>query len=584
MPIAELPHDDELSSPSRRDRCAASTIRVFLLLAVTLVFGQAIGHDFVSYDDPRYVWQNPHVSGGLTSEGMLWAFTHTHGFYWHPLTGLSHMLDCQLFGLWAEGHHAINLLLHGGAVVLLFMVLRQMTGKLWPSAFVAAVFAIHPLRVESVAWVSERKDVLSGLFFMLTLAAYVDYARRPFSLTRYLLVALLFSLGLMAKPMLVTLPFVLLLLDYWPLGRGRWGLEETQQLSTVHLPLSTDPLRGYPDRPPSTSFSRLLAEKLPLLALAAAASVATLLAQSEAMKLNACLSLPWRIGNALVSYVAYVVQFICPLELTVFYPHPGYRLAAWKIVAAFLVLAGTSLVALASRRRPYLLVGWLWYLGMLVPTIGLVQVGLQAMADRYTYLPQLGLSIALAWGVADVCRSWPCRRWLCGAGSALVLGSLMASAWLQTSHWRNSETLWSHAVACNPQNAKAHCYLGMALADLGQLDEAITHFRKALEIQPDEVEARAHLRAALDQAVNSARRAAELTPGDPAPLAMLATAYATAGRTTEAAQAARKAVDLATQQSNPALAETVQARIRLYEASDPLLDSQQVLASRPARP
>ena len=503
----------EARYPSRPDRCAVSAVRVFLLLAVTMVFGQAISHDFVSYDDPRYVWQNPHVSGGLTSEGLVWVFTHSHGFNWHPLTGLSHMLDCQLFGLWAEGHHAVNVLLHAAAAVVLFLVLRQMTRRLdqadafWRSAFVAAVFAIHPLRVESVAWVAERKDVLSGLLFMLTLAAYVAYVRRPFSLPRYLLVALLFALGLMAKPMLVTVPFVLLLLDYWPLGRwhGGTGILPVRESSTGILPARekrTDrKLAPTPARSISGVFTgmpmplslRLLVEKLPLLALAAAASVATLFAQSEAMKMNTYLSLPWRIGNALVSYVDYVGQLFCPLGLAVFYPHPGNHLPVWKVTVAFLVLAGISVGVLASRRRPYLLVGWLWFLGMLVPTIGLVQVGFQAMADRYTYLPQIGLCIALAWGVADVSRSWSYRRWVCGVGSALVVASLMACAWLQTSYWRNSETLWTHAVDCNSQNAKAHTYLGMALGDLGQFEEAIAHFRKALEIKPDEAEAREHL-------------------------------------------------------------------------------------------
>ena len=493
----------------------APTVRVFLLLAVTLVFGQAIGHDFVSYDDPRYVWENPHVAGGLTREGLAWVFTHSHGFNWHPLTGLSHMLDCQCFGLCAEGHHAVNVLLHAGTVVLLFLVLRQMTrrseraDRFWPSAFVAAVFAVHPLRVESVAWVAERKDVLSGLLFMLTLAAYLGYARHPFSLARYLLVALVFALGLMAKPMLVTVPFVLLLLDYWPLGRwqgsgekGRKGEREEGRRRESEFSLSPllpfSPDHGY-TVPALLTTRALLLEKLPLLALAAAASVATVLAQSEAMKLNTCVSLPWRIGNALVSYVAYLGQLFCPLGLAVFYPHPENHLPVWEVIAAFLVLAGITVGALCSWRRPYLLVGWLWYLGMMVPTIGLVQVGFQSMADRYTYLPQVGLSVALAWGVAEVARSWSYRRWVCGLGSALVLAGLMACAWLQTSYWRNSETLWTHAVACTAQNAKAHSYLGMALADLGRSDEAIAHFRKALEIKPDEAEASLHLGYVLQQ-------------------------------------------------------------------------------------
>ena len=325
--------------------------------------------------------------------------------------------------------------------------------------------------------------------------------------------ALLFALGLMAKPMLVTVPFVLLLLDYWPLGRWR----ADRATGSAWSGAAPTPLR-------------LVIEKLPLLALAAAASVATILAQSEAMKMNTYVSLPWRLGNTLVSYVAYLGQLFCPLGLAVFYPHPENHLPVWKVAVAFLVLAGITFGALVSWRRPYLLVGWLWYLGMLVPAIGLVQVGFQAMADRYTYLPQIGLSIALAWGVADVSRSWPCRRWVCGIGSALVVASLMACAWLQTSYWRDSETLWTHAVACTSQNAKAHTYLGMALGDLKRLDEAIAHFRQALEIKPDDADARSHLDSTLAQAVATrhpadlpflpsagcpAGRAAELASNDP---------------------------------------------------------------------
>jgi tetratricopeptide (TPR) repeat protein len=262
-------------------------------------------------------------------------------------------------------------------------------------------------------------------------------------------------------------------------------------------------------------------------------------------------------------------QLFCPLGLSVFYPHPENHLAIWKVVVALLVLAGISLAALAFRRRPYLLVGWLWYLGMMVPTIGVVQVGLQAMADRYTYLPQIGLSIALAWGVTEVSRSWPSRRWVCAVGSALVMASLVACAWLQTSYWYSSQTLWTHAVTCNSENAKAHYYLGLVLSDVGQVDEAIVHFRKSLEIEPDGEKARLHLNIALAQAVTIARRAVELSPADPHLLRALAAAYADAGRLAEAEQTARKAVDLAAQQGNPALAAAIQAKIPLHGIAAP---------------
>ena len=317
----------------------------------------------------------------------------------------------------------------------------------------AAIFAVHPLRVESVAWVTERKDVLSGLFFVLTLAAYLGYVRRPFSLGRYLLVVGLFAFGLMAKPMLVTLPLLLLLLDYWPLGRfAVTGRATTSPLGNQGAFLGTATRRetqlGY-----SSLCWRLILEKLPLLLLTALSCIATVWAQGEAVLSVDHLPLTCRINNAVVSYVAYLGQLFWPRGLAAFYPHPGTTLPAWKVAGAAAVLAGISAAVLAGwRRRPYLVVGWLWYVGMLVPVIGLTQTGLQAMADRYTYLPQIGLCIAVVWGATDVCRSSAHRRWLCGVTSALVLLALMVCAWRQTSFWGDSETLWTHALACTSRN------------------------------------------------------------------------------------------------------------------------------------
>ncbi len=399
-------------------RYPAPTICSLLLLAVGLVFGQTVGYDFVNFDDGLYVYENPQISGGLSAQGIGWVFTHTHGANWHPLTGLSHMVDCQFYGLHAGGHHSTNVLLHAATAILLFLVLRRMTGDVWPSALVAALFAVHPLRVESVAWISERKDVLSGLLFVLTLGAYVRYARGPFSLGRYLLVAALLTLGLMAKPMLVTLPLVLLLLDYWPLGR-------MTAVGREDIPVASGGRADHFFFP-----KRLLLEKLPLLLLAVVSCLMTLWAQGEASALNAQIPVGSRIANALVSYVAYMGQLFCPVGLAAYYPHPEGDLPVWKVIGALAMLACISVGVLAGwRRYPYLLVGWLWYVGMLIPVIGLVQVGKIAMADRYTYLPQIGLCIALAWGPIDVCRSWPYRRWLCGVTSALVLAVLMGCAW-----------------------------------------------------------------------------------------------------------------------------------------------------------
>jgi protein O-mannosyl-transferase len=479
-----------------------------LLLAVALVFGQTVRHEFVNFDDRQYVFANPHVAGGLTIQGIVWAFTASHSDNWHPLTWLSHMTDCQIYGLHAGGHHLTNVLLHAVNAVLLFLVFWRMMGDLWPSAFVAALFAVHPLHVESVAWVAERKDVLSGLFFLLTLAAYVGYVRHPFSLARYAAVVVLFAFGLMAKPMLVTLPFVLLLLDYWPLGRWPGNCAATPG-STVQPP----PQRRY-------WFPwRLLVEKIPLLLLTAASCVITPLAQDKAVILLDAIPMSWRIANALVAYIAYVGQLFYPVGLAAFYPHPKGNLPIWEVVGAFVLLTGISGGVFAWRRSfPYLFVGWLWYLGMLVPVIGLVQVGSQAMADRYTYLTQIGLYVALAWGTAQVCRSWPYRGWLCGIAAVLVLAGLMGCAWQQTRYWHDTETLWTRALACTSQNLFAETNLGVALAGRGQTDEAMIHYRKALEIKPDYAKGHYNLSLALanrgkiEEAIAHCQKALEITP------------------------------------------------------------------------
>jgi tetratricopeptide (TPR) repeat protein len=495
------------------------TVCGFLLLAVGLVFGQAVHFEFVNFDDMDYVYENPRVSEGLSAEAVSWAFTHRHSGNWHPLTWLSLMLDCQVYGANAGGHHLTNVLLHAATAMLLFMALARMTGGFWRSALVAAFFAIHPLHVESVAWVSERKDMLSGLFFVLTLGSYVDYVRSPFSLRRYLLLIAAFALGLMAKPMLVTLPLVLLLLDYWPLRRF--------------------PLRW-----------QLVKEKVPLLLLSACSCGVTLWAQRDALKLNASLGTSFRIANALVSYVAYLGQLCCPVGLAAYYPHPAAHLPAWKMITALAVLAGLFAAALANwRRRPYLLVGWLWYVGMLVPVIGLLQVGGASRADRYTYLPQIGLCLALTWGAADVCRSWSLRRWLSGITSALVLMLLMVGAWRQTSFWSNSENLWNHTLACTSRNRTAHLTLGIALAGQKRFDEALAQYQKALEIDPTCADTYNNMGLALaaqgrpNEAITQYRKAMEMDPGDTEAYRHLGEALDGRGRHSEAIALFRQAVE-----------------------------------------
>jgi protein O-mannosyl-transferase len=473
--------------PVPHNTCARWAVCGFLLLVVALAFGQTVRHEFVNYDDGPYVYENPQVSGGLTLDGVGWAFTHGHSANWHPLTWLSHMLDCQLYGLHPWGHHLTNVLLHGATAIVLFLVLLRMTGALWPAALVATVFAIHPLRVESVAWVAERKDVLSGLFFMLTIGAYLHYAARPFSIIRYLNVVLLFALGLMAKPMLVTLPFVLLLLDYWPLRR--FG----------HKRPCGEVSAGQGRRRFSQPV-RLLIEKIPLLVLSAASCVVTIVVQREALESIELLPLQLRISNALVSYVSYTGKMFCPAGLAVFYPRAAESLSQWQVAGALLMLVAISAAVIVwGRKYPYLPVGWLWYLGMLVPVAGLVQVGTQSMADRYTYLPHVGLYIMVAWALADISRWCPHRACICGAAAALAVLALLGGSWQQTSCWHDSESLWTHTLACTASNAYAHSNLGVALGQHGYLERAIPHLREAIRIDSQYVKAYVNLGVALGQ-------------------------------------------------------------------------------------
>jgi len=433
-----------------------------LVLLVLLVYGQTLGHGFINYDDDQYVYDNPRVQQGLGVDGVAWAFTHVVCANWHPLTTLSHMLDCQVYGLWAGGHHLTNVLLHAGVAVLLFVVLWEMTGSVWRSAFVAAVFAVHPLRAESVAWVSERKDVLSGLFFMLTLGAYTRYVRGPKTWQAYALVSLWFVLGLLSKPMLVTVPFVLLLLDYWPLGR----LQKAGQ------------------------FPRLMAEKMPLLALSGLSCIATVWAQKEAIQTLDHFPLFVRLGNALVSYVVYLGKGFWPSGLALYYPPPPAGWPPGMVIGAFVLLGAITVgVWMARSKAPCLIVGWCWYVGMLVPVIGLLQVGTQAYADRYTYLPQLGLVAAATWALTGWTGNGHHRRVALGIGAALVLCVLAGMAWLQASYWRDSVMLWRHTLEVTGKNAVAHNSLGQALRTLGRDEEALAEFQEAIKINPGFAEA-----------------------------------------------------------------------------------------------
>jgi tetratricopeptide (TPR) repeat protein len=561
------------------------------LIALTwLIFGQTLRYEFVNYDDGIYVYENPIVRNGLTLEGINWALTHRHGGNWHPLATFSHLLDCQLFGLKSGGHHFVNVLLHAIGAVLLFLVLRASTGSLWRSLFVAAVFAIHPLRAESVAWIAERKDVLSGVFFMLALGAYVHYARNS-SAGRYVTMSILFVFGLMAKPMLVTLPVIFLLWDYWPLRRF--------------------------DNP-STS-RQLFLEKIPLLAISFVLGVATVVAHNRSIATTAQFPLSWRISNALVSCVTYIRQMFWPAELAVFYPHPENRLALWQIISAAILIIVVSALAIRFRKRyPYVLTGWFWYLIMLLPVIGLVQVGSQGHADRYTYLPQIGLYLLLTWLVADSLRSLRYDRQTLSAAAAIIIIVLSFVAWKQTSYWHDSETLWRHAVAVTPRNDVAHASLAEVLLMHGNASEAASEAQAALEIQPNNPEAHNNLGLALIQtgdvnsAVNHWREGLRIQPKNlngqcnvawvmatcPVDsvrdgaravglmqnvlrqsgfrsailLRTLAAAYAESGRFGDAIVTAQEALQLARANRNFGLAADLEANITSYKMNIPVRD------------
>jgi Tfp pilus assembly protein PilF len=472
-----------------RNKQYALLIFAGLALATIVAYEQVRHSDFVDYDDDMYVIENPHVKNGITAESISWAFTTGHAYNWHPLTWLSHMLDCQLFGTEPGWHHLTNLLLHLINTLLLFGVLKRMTGALWASGFVAAVFALHPLHVESVAWISERKDVLSTLFWLLTMAAYLWYVRRP-SLSRYLLTLLCFALGLMAKPMLVTLPFVLLLLDYWPLGR--FQLERTTKDAEPQSRKAANTSSQW------RAFHRLIWEKIPFLALVAVSSIVTFIVQRSggALVQTGTLSLDVRIANSLVSYLRYVTKMIYPNRLAVFYPYHSLSLLL-AIACLVILVAVTVAVIYVGRRRRYIPVGWFWYVGTMVPVIGLVQVGSQSIADRYTYVPLIGLFIIIAWGASELSAMWRYQKIVLGICSATVLTILLISTRMQVGHWQNSFTLFEHTLAVTEGNSITHNHYGAFLLEQGRFDQALTQFNEALRISPGFHEARKNKGSAL---------------------------------------------------------------------------------------
>ena len=460
-------------APGKRVRLHFA-IGALLVVVTCAVYFRATKNPFVNYDDQGYVVENLHVQQGLTEATVRWAFTATGADNWHPLTWLSHALDCQLFGLKPAGHHSTSIALHALNAGILFLLLATATGKPWRSLAVAALFALHPMNVESVAWIAERKNVLSMFFLLLTLSAYGWHARKP-KIERYMLVVLLFALGLMAKPMIVTLPFALLLVDFWPLHRA--------------LPVAASaefPVRQY-------RFSWLVVEKLPLIALAAASSAITVVAQRGAIAPNQNLPFLARVLNAIYAYSEYIIKAFWPAHLASFYPYEGIRLGGWRFLLSLFVLVAGSWWAWHERSRFYPPAGWLWFLGTLVPMIGIVQVGNQAMADRYAYLSLIGIFCIVVWRVADFAeeQNLGIRPLAMAGGVVLVLLSLLT--WRQIGYWDSSYDLWSHALRVTKDNFMAEDYVGSALllrnyGATGQRysEDALIHFQNAVRINPDD--------------------------------------------------------------------------------------------------
>jgi protein O-mannosyl-transferase len=473
-----------------------------LIITVTAAaYWQLQKFDFINYDDNEYVFDNPHVKEGIKLNSIAWAFTNSHSSNWHPLTWLSHMLDWQMFGLWAGGHHLTSLFLHIVNSMLLFFVFRKMTGNIWQSGFVAALFALHPLHVQSVAWVSERKDILSAFFWILTLWAYACYVRRP-GWPAYLVGLVFYISGLMSKPMVVTLPFVLLLLDYWPLNR----LPIDESGKNLHIKLT-----------------KLLLEKIPLFILSAVSAGITIIVQrqSGALKSFDVIPLTDRLANALISYVNYIIKFIYPVKLSIYYPYPN-QIPGWKLVASAAILTAISWAAIKfMRQKPWFIVGWFWFIGTLVPVIGLVQVGMQSIADRYMYLPMIGLLIPVAWGIPELLAKWLYKKAILTVSAACIIIIFFWITKTQLDYWADTYTLFKRAIAITEDNFFAYKVWGDELALKGDYEAAQKIFLTALKIKPDDFDAieslgrLAYRNKNYDQAISYYSKALMLNPSNP---------------------------------------------------------------------
>jgi tetratricopeptide (TPR) repeat protein len=513
-----------------------------LTLSILLVFWQVRNFDFVNYDDNFYVYDNPHVLDGLTSDGIIWAFTTGYACFWHPVTWLSLMLDCQLFGPEPGGFHLVNVFIHIANTLLLFALLKKMTGSLWPSAFVAAAFALHPMHVESVAWITERKDVLSALFWMLTLLAYVGYVKRPAGF-RYLVTIAIFVIGLMTKPMLVTLPFLMLLLDYWPLERFDFQPAKTSDRRPGKL-------SSIPDR--RRILYKIIIEKVPFLILAVVFSIIAFLTQKASGSIVDIKTIPLtdRVGNALLSYATYIGKMFWPQNLTAHYPlnAAGSITLQQCMLYASLLLVISVFVIRFGRRQKYLPLGWFWFVGTLIPVIGLVQFAGSSYADRFTYIPYIGLFIMLAWGMPELAAKWPHRKIALGTAAVIALTAMGIGASTQAGYWRNSITLFSHAIEVTQNNALAHYNLGVAYGDIGRYQDAIETYQQAVRFRPDYAEAYCNLGGACDElgrhqdAVEAFRQAIRIKPDYAKAYYNLGNVYRQLGRHQDAVEAYKQAI------------------------------------------
>ncbi len=597
------------------DRWSGVAVCASLIALVWFVFGQTVKFPFINFDDPEYVYEVPEIRSGVSLHNITWAFTHWPATNWFPLKNISHMLEFQFYGFNPGLFHLTNVVLHATAAVLLFLVLRRMTGATWRAAFVAAVFAIHPLRAESVVWIEERKDVLSGVFFMLTLAAYVHYTRKP-SIGRYVAMSILFAAGLLSKPMLVTTPVILLLLDYWSRFAGANSTAGLREREDANRSREAGDSVWETERVGS-AWPKLILEKVPLFALSladaylSAGGIATAHSSADQLPLAA------RIANALVSYIVYIWRTIWPAKLGVFYPYPPNGLPAWQpVIAAAMLVVITTFVFVLRKSRPYLLVGWLWYVVMLLPVIGIIQINLQAQADRYTYLPQIGLYLMIGWGAADLFATVRFRAPITTAAAVAVIFAFSFVARAQVSFWRDSETLWNHTIAVTKDNYFAHASLADLLMRGGRVNEAIEHSKEALRIRPNDANAQNNLGLALLQtgdnkaAATHLEKALEIDPGqmnaevnlawilatssddslrdgsravqlvedvasraghaNAIVLRTLAAAYAETGRFNDAIVTAQHAIEIAKATGNEDLVDDLERNVAAYRANRPI--------------